>query len=94
MITAFRIVALTPKGEAGLQNNLNEFNKLPPQTKLMWKAFFKREVTQKPLTLKCIVKSVALSNMLNPADLIKKLNDSMKNENLKIHIDYKIEVKE
>jgi hypothetical protein len=94
MITSFRIVALTEKGERGLRNNINEFSKLPPQARLMWKALFSRLVSEKPLTLTIGVKNNALGSMLQPTDIIRKLRESMKSERLKEKIDYRIEVQE
>jgi hypothetical protein len=93
MIRSFKIIALTKKGEEVLTNNLNEYHKLPPQGKLMWKALFRRTVTNDPLTLDVKVKNSTLGNMLNPEDVIRKLKESMKNEKARENIDYKIEVK-
>jgi len=83
-------VALTPLGEECLQRNINEFKKLPPHAKLMWKSLFRREVTMKPLCLRVEVRNSNLSYMLNASDVIKKLVEAMKNEGSKVNIDYKV----
>jgi hypothetical protein len=92
MISEFKIISITPKGEECLTKNLNEWKKLPPPTKLMWNTLFSRSVTHNPLTLIVRVKNSHLRNILNPSDLIGKLGEAMKSEGAKDKIDYKIMV--
>lgn len=92
MISEFKIISITKRGEDVLQNNLNEWNSLPPHAKLMWKALFSRTVTHNPLVWRVVVKNSALSGMLDPSDLIKKLCESMEDEGCKKDVDYKIVV--
>lgn len=92
MISMFKIVALSPEGEDALKKNLNEWKKVPPQVKLMWKALMKRETSFNPLTFTVEIRNSSLRGMLDPKDLINKIDSAMKSEGVKPKIDYKIEV--
>lgn len=92
MIKSFRVMCLTSKGEEALQRNLDEFARLPPQSKLMLKTLYTREVSHNPLTLLMRIKNNVLAAQLDPHDVKRKLELSMKNEGAVKNVDYKIEV--
>ena len=92
MISEFKIISITGLGEEVLQKNLNEWDRLPPQTKLMWKTLFSRTVTHNPLTWRVVVRNNALGGMLDAGDLVKKLDKSMSELGCKKNFDYKIVV--
>lgn len=96
MIKEFRLVSLTKEGDRALQNNIDEYKKLPIHAKAMWNGLFSRRVEYNPFTLIIGIKNNPLNTMVDSKDFskdfTKKLIKAMTTEGVKHRVDFKIMV--